>query len=121
MEKIFENPKKNFCRYLYITALDDVGKYFGDFSRVHDIIFKYNSDQKYSFRITRLLLNFDYEKEEKIAQDPKKIIQKICSSNSSQELIFQVIEVIKKFCYENNEKAEWGRRILIEELIYSPN
>jgi hypothetical protein len=28
--KIFTNPKPNYERYLYITALDDAGKYFQD-------------------------------------------------------------------------------------------
>jgi hypothetical protein len=32
--KIFNSPKPNYERYLYITALDDAGKYFQDHERV---------------------------------------------------------------------------------------
>lgn len=36
--KIFTNPKPNYYRYLYITALDDAGKYFQNHEKVTDLI-----------------------------------------------------------------------------------
>ena len=30
MNRIFSEPKKDFYRYLYITILEDIGRYFGD-------------------------------------------------------------------------------------------
>ena len=47
--KIFTNPKPNFYRFLYITALDDAGKYFQNHQKVTDLITIHLLSSSYEF------------------------------------------------------------------------
>lgn len=73
------SPKPNYFRYLYITALDDIGKYFQDDERVQELILTHFRNYEYSFRISRILLHTDLNKTEGFgSHSHKKILETIC-------------------------------------------
>lgn len=91
VDRIFNNPKPNYYRYMYITALDDAGKYFQDHERVQELILSHFRNYEYSFRISRILLHTDLNKGQSIGmQSHRKILETICESGC-EELILQVI------------------------------
>lgn len=121
LNRIFTSPKNQYYRYLYITCLDDAGRYFQDEEKVQKLILNHYMNNDYSFRISRILLHSDLSKREVSGSEShRKILETICCDGGCEELILQAIEIIRFYCIDNDDKADWGSQLICEKLIYHP-
>lgn len=62
LKNMFEFPKVKYCRYLICSILDDFGKYLPMMEECQSLILNNFRNDDYSFLISKILLNIDYEK-----------------------------------------------------------
>jgi hypothetical protein len=76
---------------LNINILDDIGRYFYSDNKVIEYLNGYISDNTQAYKISRILLHIDYERNNNQSIDgPEKVYSEICR-RGSKALILQII------------------------------
>lgn len=112
VNSIFYETKPNYFRYLYIIALDDLGKYFQDHESVQELILSHYKDYRYAFKISRILLHVDLNRVEMLETRSHKILLKTICESGCEELILQIIEILRFYCVDNDDKVDWGTTLI---------
>jgi hypothetical protein len=119
LQCIFEDDQYRYFQFLNINLLDDIGRFFYLDCQIIDDVKGYISNIDFAYRISRILLHIDFERNATHSVKGSEEFYTQISRNGSKALILQVIEIIKFSCEQNENHFLSEHMLIIFSLIYS--